>query len=503
MDFFRLGFNLKVSFDGEFCRVNQNLKVLQSGGSQPSLSEQLPPPQHMEAEQALIGALLVQNERVEDVGDFLKGEHFATAVHGRIYDSIRRCVDRGQVADPITLKTLFEKDSDLEEVGGASYLADLAESVFSFVNLYDYGQIIYDAYLRRQLMAVGHDLVVKARTLSSDEKATHHLEATEKKLFDLATLGVTKQRGVAFSEALTKAIESAQQAHGRDSHVVGVTTGLTDMDRMLGGLHPSDLVILAGRPSMGKTALATNLAFNAAKIFHQSQKDGAPVAFFSLEMSSEQLALRILASESKIPSDRIRRGAVSAGDFPKFAEVVQEIGSLPLIIDDTPGLNVAALRNRARRLKRQHNIGFIVIDYLQLLEMDRRSGGDNRVQEISEITRSLKAIARELHVPVLALSQLSRAVEQRDDKRPQLSDLRESGSIEQDADVVMFVYREEYYEARREPPPDTDKHREWQQRMGQIYNQAEVIIAKQRHGPIGTVKLFFDSPLTTFGNLAS
>lgn len=457
----------------------------------------------MEAEQALLGALLLQNERLEDVGDFLRGEHFATAVHGRIFEAIRKCVDRGQIADPITLKDTFQEDEDLKHVGGVAYLADLAHSVFSFVNLADYGNIVYDAYVRRQLISVGHDLVVDARKTTDDITAMQHLEVAEKKLFDLATLGQINQRGTSFAEALTKAIEIAQQAHSRNSHVVGVTTGLSDLDRMLGGLHPSDLLILAGRPSMGKTALATNIAFNAAKAFHRTKTDGAPVAFFSLEMSSEQLAMRILASEAKTPSDRIRRGAIQASDFPRFAEVVRDIGSLPMVIDDTPGLTIAALRNRARRLKRQHDIGMIVIDYLQLIELGGRSTGDNRVQEVSEITRALKGIARELHIPVLALSQLSRAVEQRDDKRPQLSDLRESGSIEQDADVVMFVYREEYYEARKEPPPDTDKHREWQTRMEQIYNQAEVIVAKQRHGPIGTVKLFFDSPLTTFGNLAA
>lgn len=469
-----------------------------------SVEAMMSQPHNMEAEQALLGALLLQNERLEDVGDFLRGDHFATAVHGRIFEAIRRCIDKGQVADPITLKDAFQNDEDLQHVGGIAYLADLANSVFSFVHLGDYGQIIHDAYLRRQLISVGHDLVVDARRTASDDSAMQHLEVAEKRLFDLATLGQTNQRGVSFSEALTKAIEVAQKAHGRSSHVVGVTTGLNDLDRILGGLHPSDLIILAGRPSMGKTALATNVAFNAAKAFYRTKTDGAPVAFFSLEMSSEQLAMRILASEAKTPSDRIRRGAVQASDFPRFAEVVREIGSVPMIIDDTPGLTVAALRNRARRLKRQHNIGLIVIDYLQLVEAGgRSSGGDNRVQEISEITRALKSIARELHVPVVALSQLSRAVEQRDDKRPQLSDLRESGSIEQDADVVMFVYREEYYEARKEPSPDTDKHREWQNRMAQIYNQAEVIIAKQRHGPIGTVKLFFDSPLTTFGNLAT
>ncbi len=458
---------------------------------------------NLEAEQALLGALLLNNASIEHVGDFLRPDHFSNKTHGKIYEAIERFIDRGHIADPITLKDFFDREKTLETVGGAQYLLDLADNVISIINVADYGRLIHDLYLRRQLIAIGHDMVNEAREFDLDATAYNHIENAEKKLFDLATKGQTSQNGVAFRDALAQAIQTAEVAFKRDSHVVGVTTGFLDLDKYLGGLHPSDLLILAGRPSMGKTALATNVAFNAAKAFADTKKDGANVAFFSLEMSAEQLASRILSSESKISSDKIRRGDIRSEDFPLFVEVSRQISNIGLFIDDTPSLSITSLRNRARRLKRQHDINLIVIDYLQLLEAggSRRGGGDNRVQEISEITRALKGLAKELNLPVLALSQLSRAVEQRDDKRPQLSDLRESGSIEQDADVVMFVFREEYYEARREPPEGTDKHIEWQRRMAGIYNQAEVIIAKQRHGPVGTIKLYFDGKLTRFGNL--
>ncbi|RZI47106.1 replicative DNA helicase [Candidatus Finniella inopinata] len=456
---------------------------------------------NVEAEQALLGALLLNNNSLEHVSDFLRPDHFSHAVHGQIYESIQRLIDRGQIADPITLKDIFHQNEHLATVGGASYLIDLANSVVSIISAADYGRLIYDLYLRRQLINLSHETVQEVRNFDMEATAVQHIESAEKKLYDLATTGQAGGNAISFREALTQAIETAEIAYKRDSHIVGVTTGFIDLDKWLGGLHPSDLLILAGRPSMGKTALATNIAFNAALCFAQNNQDGTPVAFFSLEMSAEQLATRILSSESKVSSDKIRRGEIRSEDFPKFVEISRSIHNTPLFIDDTAGLSIMALRNRARRLKRQHNIGLIVIDYLQLLESSNKRSGDNRVQEISEITRSLKGIAKELNVPVLALSQLSRAVEQRDDKRPQLSDLRESGSIEQDADVVMFVYREEYYESRKQPPEGTEKHLEWQKRMDGVYNKAEVIIAKQRHGPIGTVKLFFDGKLTRFGNL--
>ena len=456
---------------------------------------------NLEAEQALLGALLLNNGSLEHVSDFLRPDHFAHAVHGRIYESIQRLNDRGQFADPITLKDIFHENEHLAAVGGAGYLIDLANSVVSIISAADYGRLIYDLYLRRQLINLSHETVQEVRNFDLESTAVQHIESAEKKLYDLATTGQAGGNAISFREALTQALETAEIAYKRDSHIVGVTTGFIDLDKWLGGLHPSDLLILAGRPSMGKTALATNIAFNAALCFAQNNREGSPVAFFSLEMSAEQLATRILSSESKVSSDKIRRGEIRSEDFPKFVEISRSIHNTPLFIDDTAGLSIMALRNRARRLKRQHDIGLIVIDYLQLLESSNKRSSDNRVQEISEITRSLKGIAKELNVPVLALSQLSRAVEQRDDKRPQLSDLRESGSIEQDADVVMFVYREEYYESRKQPPGGTEKHLEWQKRMDGVYNKAEVIIAKQRHGPIGTVKLFFDGKLTRFGNL--
>lgn len=460
------------------------------------------PPYNLEAEQGLLGVLLLDNSTLERVGDYLKPFHFADAIHGKIFEGIFRFAERGQIADPVTLKDYFDRDKALEAVGGAAYLVDLANSVMSMTSAADYGRLIYDLFLRRELLKIGQDIAGNAKVYEFDTTATSQIEDAEKKLFDLATKGQTGGGLLPFSVAITDALQTAEMAFKRDSHIVGVTSGLIDMDKYLGGLHPSDLLILAGRPSMGKTTLATNIAFNAAKAVIENDPNGAPVAFFSLEMSSEQLASRILASESGVSSDKIRRGEIRADDFPKFVDVTRTLQELPLFIDDTAGITVNAIRNRCRRLKRQHGLGLIVIDYLQLIEAGGiKRNSDNRVQEISDISRGLKAIAKDLDVPVIALSQLSRAVEQREDKRPQLSDLRESGSIEQDADVVMFVYREEYYLERRRPPEGTDKYLQWQEEMNKVYKQAEVIIAKQRHGPVGTVKLYFDGALTKFSNL--
>lgn len=458
---------------------------------------------NLEAEQALLGALLLNNGTLEQVGDFLQADHFADRIHAKIFEAVLRLTDRGQIADPITLRAYFENDDFLHPVGGAKYLLELANSVISIINVGDYGRLIHDLFIRRQLVTIGEEVVIDARAHDINVNATQQIEEAEKKLFDLATKGNSQGGFKTFRVALTEAIQTAESAFKRDGHIVGVTTGFTDLDKWLGGLHPSDLLILAGRPSMGKTALATNMAFNAAIACMEQNSSGAPVAFFSLEMSSEQLASRLLSSESGVSSDKIRRGDIRTEDFTSFTEVSRRLNNIPLFIDDTPAITVSALRNRARRLKRQEGLGLIVIDYLQLLEPGGSNRkGENRVQEISEITRSLKALAKELSVPVLALSQLSRAVEQREDKRPQLSDLRESGSIEQDADVVMFIYREEYYESRREPTPGTEKHQEWQRTMESVHNKAEVIIAKQRHGPVGTIKLFFDGTRTRFGNLS-
>jgi replicative DNA helicase len=465
-----------------------------------SLAETRIIPHNPEAEQALLGSLLHNNGGYEHVSEFLMSEHFADPIHGKIYRAIGLLIERGQIADPITLRDFFQQDQQLAEIGGTEYLAYLATSVVSIINPREYASIIHDLALRRELISLGTDVVNDAHTPRLENSAQEQIERAEQRLYDLATSGQVDKGFVQFSSALSDAIITAEKAFKRESRIVGVTTGLNDMDRWLGGLHPSDLLILAGRPSMGKTALATNIAFNAA-VAALDKKEGAVVAFFSLEMSAEQLAGRLLAQEAQVASDKIRRGELTDQDFPKFVEVSRRLASIPLFIDDTPGLSVSALRTRARRLKRKHGLGLIVVDYLQLMSGGNGRSSDNRVQEISEITRGLKAIAKELHVPVIALSQLSRAVESRDDKRPQLADLRESGSIEQDADVVMFVYREEYYVGRQEPSETSEKYGEWQEKMAQVQNLAEVIIAKQRHGPIGSVKLFFNSPFTKFSDL--
>jgi replicative DNA helicase len=456
-------------------------------------------PYNFEAEQGLLGILLLNNRSLEHVGDYLRPFHFADATHGKIFEGISRFAERGQIADPITLKDYFDQEQALQSVGGAKYLVDLASSVLSMSSISDYGRLIYDLYLRRELLNIGHEICLQAKVYEFEETAIQQIESAEKKLFDLATKGQTGGGLVAFNTALIEAVRMAELAFKRDSHIVGVTSGLIDLDKWLGGLHPSDLLILAGRPSMGKTLLATNIAFNAAKAALNENGSGAPVAFFSLEMSSEQLASRILASETGVSSDKIRKGEISAADFPKFVETSRQFENLPLHIDDTPAITVSAIRNRARRMQRQHGLGLIVIDYLQLIDAGEKSN-QGRVHEISNISRGLKALAKELNVPVIALSQLSRAVEQREDKRPQLSDLRESGSIEQDADVVMFIFRESYYLERKKPPEGTEQYVTWQAQMNQVYKKAEVIIAKQRHGPIGTLNLYFDGVVSKFGN---
>ena len=469
------------------------------------------PPHNFEAEQALLGSILVNNASYQRVAEFLRPEHFFDPVNQKIFQAIMKMVERGQVANPITLRAYFEQDRDLAEIGGQEYLARLAGAIVSVHNVEDYGRIIHDSYLRRQLIEVGEDMVNQAYKHDIDVAANDQIEDAEKKLFELAANGDIKGDFIPFARALTGAIATAEAAFRRSSHVTGVTSGLRDLDGKLGGLHPSDLLILAGRPSMGKTALATNIAFNAAKAYMLTGgKEGAPVGFFSLEMSAEQLALRILADQAQISGDKIRRGEISNVEFPRLVEASQDLARVPFFVDDTAALTITAVRTRARRLKRTHGLGLIVVDYLQLLRGGGSSRGEqNRVQEISEITRGLKAIAKELELPVIALSQLSRSVENREDKRPQLSDLRESGSIEQDADVVMFVFREQYYLERAEPGrrPDenedkyNDRYAQWQDRLAQVHNTADVIIGKARHGPVGTVRLFFDGNYTRFGDL--
>ena len=481
------------------------------------LSTYRTPPHNFEAEQALLGALMLNNKAYDRVSEFLRPEHFAEPGHGRIYAACVKLIERGQMANPVTLKTYLEQDRALAEIGGPEYLAQLAGSVSTIINAGDYAKLIFDLHLRRELIDLGTGVVNTAYEGDVESNAVDQIGQAEAKLYELATTGQTEGGFKDFRSVVIEAIDLAQAAHKRQGKLSGVPTGLLDLDGKLGGLHPSDLLILAGRPSMGKTALATNIAFNAAQCYaeeldalgHPKAVDGAKVAFFSLEMSAEQLATRILAEQAEVASHKIRQGELTHDEFERLTIAAQELHRLKLYIDDTPALSISAVRTRARRLQRKEGLGLIVIDYLQLL---RGSGphSENRVQEVSEITRGLKALAKELNVPVIALSQLSRAVEQREDKRPQLSDLRESGSIEQDADVVMFVFREQYYLERAEPGrrPDegedkfNERHSKWMQRCEEVHNTAEVIVAKQRHGPVGTVRLSFLGEYTKFGNLA-
>jgi replicative DNA helicase len=467
------------------------------------------PPANIEAEMALLGAILINNEAADRVTSFLLPDHFSESLHARIFEAATTLIGIGKLASPITLKTYFDNDATLKEIGGASYLARLAASATTIINAEEYGRTIYELAQRRKLIGVGTDLVNEAFDTPVEETSRDLIERAEQTLYGLAEQGKYGQGFRPFARALTDAIDMAASAYQRDGGLSGISYGLKDLDEKMGGLQASDLIILAGRPAMGKTSLATNLAYNVAKAYkaeHQADgsvkvQDGGVVAFFSLEMSSEQLATRIIAEQSGISSERIRRGKITEADYQRLVEVSQELSSLPLYIDATGGITIAQLAARARRLKRQRGLGLIVVDYLQLLTGSARKAAESRVQEVSEITVGLKALAKELNVPIIALSQLSRQVENRDDKRPQLADLRESGSIEQDADVVLFIYREEYYLARKEPRAGTGEHQEWQDQMDKVNGIAEVIIGKQRHGPTGIVELQFDASLTKFQNL--
>ncbi len=468
-------------------------------------------PHNIEAEQALLGAILVNNEALDRVSGFLEPIHFYDPLHAQIYEIAAKLIQSGKQATPVTLKTFFENAEPIDaHLTVPQYLGRLAASATTIINAHDYGQTVYDLAVRRQLIVIGEDLVNTAFDSPVDQSPEAQIQETETRLYDLAEHGKYGQGFMAFGSALTHAIDMANSAYQREGHLSGLATGLTDLDGKMGGLQPSDLLILAGRPSMGKTALATNIAYNIAKAYrHERQEDGtnkvldgAIVGFFSLEMSAEQLATRILSEQSEIPSEKIRRGMISEPEFRKLVEVSQEMSRIPLYIDQTGGITIAQLAARARKLKRQRGLGLLIVDYLQLLSGSSRRGSDNRVQEITEITTGLKTLAKELAVPIIALSQLSRQVEQREDKRPQLSDLRESGSIEQDADVVMFVYREEYYVERLKPSEGTAEFTDWQTKMMSVSGKAEVIIGKQRHGPVGTVPLAFESQFTRFTNLA-
>ncbi len=457
---------------------------------------------NIDAEQALLGALILDNDLKENIPDYFSAFHFASELHSKIYETIGKIKDVGAIADPITISSSLQNDELFKKAEGQKYLIDLVDAVIGLSNIPHYAEIIYDLYLRRQTLQIADETIINTKNVKPEMSAIDVIEQTEKKLFDLISGLDIQGRLFTFNDALAESIESAEAAFKRDNHIVGVGSGFKSLDKWLGGFHKSDLLIVAGRPSMGKTTFATNIAFNASKLKLNNSQDGAGVIFFSLEMSAEQLATRILASESGVSSDNIRRGEIPKDSFNKFSQISKDLERLELFIDDTPNITVGQMRNRVRRLKRKHDIGLIVIDYLQLVESaGSKRSGESRVNEVSEITRALKGLAKEMNVPLIALSQLSRAVEQRDDKKPHLADLRESGSIEQDADVVMFVFREEYYKARKEPPEGTLEHDKWQLEMEKVYNRAEIIIAKQRHGPVGTIKLFFDGRLTRFGNL--
>ena len=467
-------------------------------------------PHNIEAEQALLGAILVNNEAFYRVSDFLEPRHFFEPVHQNIYEITGSLIRVGKIANPVTLKTFLPADVDIAGLTVSQYLARLAAEATTVINAEDYGRTVYDLSIRRSLIVIGEEMVNVAFDAPVDFAPRDQIEDAERQLYELAETGKYDGGFQRFAAALTTAVDMAARAYQRDGRLSGIATGLQDLDRMMGGLQHSDLVILAGRPGMGKTSLATNIAYNISRAWQGEVRpdgqretvNGGIVGFFSLEMSAEQLATRIISEQTEIPSYRIRRGEIDPGDFDRIASVAREMESIPLYIDETGGLAIAQLAARARRLKRQKGLDLLVIDYLQLLQGSTRRAIEGRVQEVTEITTGLKALAKELNVPILALSQLSRQVENRDDKRPQLADLRESGSIEQDADVVLFVFREEYYLKNKEPRAGTDEHFKWQTDMEAVHGKAELIIGKQRHGPTGTVQLQFKADVTRFSDLA-
>jgi len=467
-------------------------------------------PANIEAEQALLGALLYDNGAYERLNDALQAQHFYEPFHGRLYSAIEANIRRGQLADPTLLAEQFQRDPAFQELGSVRYLADLVDRAPPAAKAADYARAIYDLALRRELLRIGGDIVTTAEVGDPELTARDQIEGAEQQLYSLAETGAASSGLVGLDVALVQAVEMAAEAYNRDGGLSGLSTGISDLDAKLGGLHPSDLIILASRPSMGKSSLCANIAFNVARRYAwEPQPDGTRktvnggvVAFFALEMSAAQMAMRLLAEVSGVPSDKIRKGEITAAEFGRIRDAATEIQEAPLYIDDTGGISISKLTARARRLKRTSGLDLIVIDYVQLVTATVGSRPENRVQEVSQITQSLKSLAKELNVPVIAAAQLSRQVENREDKRPQLADLRESGSIEQDADVVMSIYRESYYLSRSEPREGTQEHLDWQEKMDQIRHVAEIIIGKQRHGPIGTVKLHYDENITTFSNLA-
>ena len=454
-------------------------------------------PKNIEAEQTILGSLLVNNEIFDEISDKIDDNYFYDPIHKKIYKTISNLISKGLLANPVTIKNFFNSNEELLEIGGVDYLLKLTNVSTTKNQIKYYSELLSDLYIRRQLINISEETLEDSKNKNLEISGTNILENTERKLFEIAERGEFQRSFIAFKDALKETIDMATAAYKNDQGIVGVPSGLSDLDDRLGGLHKQDLIIIAGRPSMGKTALATNIAFNAAQNINK-QDYKSSVAFFSLEMSSEQLSTRILAEQSRIKSNDIRRGKISEEQFEQFLETSKNISELPLYIDETPAITIASLSNRARRIKRLYGLDMVVVDYIQLMRATNFKEG--RVQEISEITQGLKALAKELAVPVLALSQLSRAVETRDDKRPILSDLRESGSIEQDADVVMFVYREGYYLKNKEPRPATVEHAEWQAKMNEISHLAELIIGKQRHGPTGKITLEFEEMFTKFND---
>ena len=468
--------------------VNKSLNLIQNNFKEL--------PNNIEAEQSVIGSILTQNEIFDEISGIISDKNFFDPLHQKIFSSIQNLIYKGLLANPITLKNYFENEND--DLNVPEYLIKITKFSTSSRQAIEYSKIIYDMFVRRELIKISENIIDTAKLNDINVNGKSIIENSEKVLYDLAEKGSFNSNIIKFDEAVRQTIDMASNAYKNEEGIVGVPTGLRDLDDRLGGLHKSDLVIVAGRPAMGKTALATNIAFNAATSIQKTNRKSC-IAFFSLEMSSEQLSTRILAEQSRIKSNDIRRGKISEEQFEQFLETSKNISELPLYIDETPAITIAALSNRARRIKRLYGLDMVVIDYIQLMRASNSNNG--RVQEISEITQGLKALAKELAVPVLALSQLSRAVEQRDDKKPQLSDLRESGSIEQDADVVMFVYRESYYLQGKEPRPATVEHAEWQAKMNEVSHLAELIIQKQRHGPTGNVMLEFEAMFTKFKDI--
>ena len=457
-------------------------------------------PMNIGAEQALLGAIISNNLALEKVENFLEPEHFSSKINGLIFQTLKKLITNDQIADLNTIKVFLENDQDFISNGGITYLLKISENSISIINSKQYGELIYDLFIRRKLIDLGTNLINDSYDNYEEQNSNIIIESTESNLYNLTNDGDTQKGPMPFNDILSVTVDYAEKAYKKSADVVGLKTGLNDFDKKIGGLHKSDLIIVAGRPSMGKTAFATNIASNICK--NKNNENTTNVLFFSLEMSSEQLATRILSELSHISSEGIRTGNLSKTDFEKIIKASEKLKNLSLFIDDSPALTISSIRTRARRLKRKKGLDLIIIDYLQLISGESKNLNDNRVKEISDITRGLKAIAKELNIPVIALSQLSRKVEEREEKRPQLADLRESGSIEQDADLVVFLYREEYYLARTEPPEGTEKHVMWTSKMEKVHNIAEAIVAKHRHGPISRVKLQFNATNTKFSDLA-